>query len=82
MEATAKLDDLNFADVALLFSTRQHIQDKTTRMHEAAKRVGLRINLGKTKFLRMKVKNQTRIKMYGQGIEEVEEFTYLGAKAS
>ena len=41
---TSKLDDVDFADdVALLSSTRQHIQDKTTRMHEAAKRVGLTV---------------------------------------
>ena len=49
-------------------------------MHEESKRVGLRINLGKTKFLRMNAKNQTRINIDGQVIEEVEEFTHLGAK--
>ena len=53
-------------------------------MDEAANRVGLRINLGKTKFFRTKKKKQTRININidGQVIEEVEEFTYLGAKAS
>ena len=82
---TSKLDDVDFADdVALLSSTRQHIQDKTTRMDEAANRVGLRINLGKTKFFRTKKKKQTRININidGQVIEEVEEFTHVGAKVS
>ena len=51
-------------------------------MHEESKRVGLRINLGKTKFLRMNAKNQTRINIDGQVIEEVEEFTNPGAKFS
>ena len=78
---TSKLDDLDFADdVALLSSTRNHIQDKTTRMNEVAKRVGLKINLGKTKILRINAKNQTKITIDGQNIEEVREFTYLGAK--
>jgi hypothetical protein len=51
-------------------------------MHEAAKRVGLRINLGKRKFVRIKTKTQTRINIDGQVIKEVEEFAYLGAKVS
>ncbi|KAJ8360365.1 hypothetical protein SKAU_G00168900 [Synaphobranchus kaupii] len=43
---TSKLDDLDFADdVVLLSSTKQQIQDKTSRMEEEAKRVGLKINL-------------------------------------
>ena len=78
---TSKLDDLDFADdVALLSSTRQHIQEKTNRMNEAAKRVGLKINLGKTKVLRINAKNQTEISIDGQDIEDVQDFTYLGAK--
>ena len=40
----------------------------------------VRVNLGKTKFLRNKAKNHTRIQIDGQVIEEVEEFTHLGAK--
>ena len=42
---TSKLDDLDFADdVALLSSTKQHIQNKTTRMNKEARRFGLMIN--------------------------------------
>ena len=48
----SKPDNLDFADnVALLSSIRQHMQHKGTRMDEAAKRVGLRINQTKTKVL-------------------------------
>jgi len=73
---TSNLDDLDVADdVALLSSTRQHVQDKTTRMNEAAKRVGLKINQAKTKVLRINARNQTKITFDGQEIEEVDEFT-------
>ena len=42
---TSKLDDLDFADdVALLSSTKQHTQNKTTKMNEEARQVGLKIN--------------------------------------
>ena len=33
----------------------------------------------KTKVIRINVKNQEMIMMAGQGIAEVDEFTYLGA---
>ena len=77
---TSKLDDLDFADdVALLSSTKQQIQNKTTQMDEEARRVGLRINTQKTKTMRINARNQERIQINGQDIEEVEQFTYLGA---
>ena len=76
----SKLDDLDFADdVALLSSTKQQIQDKTTRMVDEARRVGLRINIDKTKLMKINVRNQEKITIGGRDIEEVDEFTYLGA---
>ena len=77
---TTKLDDLDFADdVALLSSTKQHIQNKTTKMSEEAKRVGLTINKIKTKVMRINAKSQENVTVDGQDISEVDEFTYLGA---
>ena len=77
----SKPDNLDFADnVALLSSIRQHMQHKGTRMDEAAKRVGLRINKTKTKVLRINARNKTKLTIDGQGIEELDEFTYLRAK--
>ena len=47
---TYKLDDLYFADdIALIFSTKQQIQDKTTKLEEEARRVGLKVSTEKTK---------------------------------
>ena len=78
---TSKLDDLDFADdIALLSSTKQQIQDKTTRLDEEARRVGLKINGEKTKTMRINARNQENIIINGQDIEDVEEFVYLGAK--
>ena len=46
---TSKLDDLDFADVVMLISsTKQQIEDKTARMDDEARRVGLKINMEKT----------------------------------
>ena len=59
---TTKLDDLDFADdVALLSSSRNQMQEKTSRMDMEAKRIGLKINLDKTNVIRINAKNQAPI---------------------
>ena len=59
-----KLEDLDFADeIALLTSTRQHIQTKTDKLAHEAGRVELKVN----------------VEVNGQGIEDVDRFVYLGA---
>ena len=40
--------------------------------------MGLKVNMEKTKVMRINAKNQERIIIAGQGIAEVDEFTYLG----
>ena len=78
---TSKLDELDFAyDIVLLSSTKQQIQDKTTRLNEEARRVGLKIDKEKTKAMRINARNQEKIIINGQDIEDVDEFVYLGAK--
>ena len=47
---TSKLDDLDFADdVVLISSTKQQIQDKTVRMVDQARRLGIKNQLGDDK---------------------------------
>ena len=78
---TTKLDDLDFADgVALLSSSRNQMQEKTSRMDMKAKRGGLKINLDKINVIRINAKNQAPISIVGKNIKDVKEFTYLGAK--
>ena len=48
-------------------------------MNEEARRVGLKINKGKTKVMRINGKIQEKVAVDGQDIGEIEEFNYLGA---
>ena len=74
---TSKLDDLDFADgVALIYSTKQQIQDKTTKLEEEARRVELKVSTERTKVMRINAKNQDKIVVNEIGIEDVDEFTY------
>ena len=72
---------MDFADdIVLLSSTKQQIQDKTRRLDEEVRRVGLKINKEKTKAMRINARNQEKIIINGQDIEDVDEFVYLEAK--
>ena len=47
------LEDLDFADdITLMSHTYQHIQDKTTAMERKAAKLGLKINVKKTKVMK------------------------------
>ena len=48
-------------DIVLLSSTKQQIQDKTTRLDEETRWVGLKINNKKTKAIRINARNQEKI---------------------
>ena len=59
---TTRLNDLDFVDdVALLSSSRNQMQEKTSRMDMEAKWVALKINLDKTNAIRINAKNQAPI---------------------
>ena len=78
---TSKLDDLDFADgVALIYSTKQQIQDKTTKLEEEARRVELKVSTERTKVMRINARNQDKIVVNEIDIEDVDAFTYLEAK--
>ena len=52
---TSKLDDLDFADDIVLLPW----------LDEEARRVGLKINIKKTKVMRINARNQEKILLYG-----------------
>ena len=58
-------------DIVLLSSTKQQIQDKTTRLDEESRRMGLKINKEKTKAMRINARNQKNIIINGQNIKSV-----------
>ena len=80
---TTKLEDLDFADgIALLSSTKQHIQTKTDKLTHEAERVGLKVNVDKGKLLRINSRSNDAVEVNGQGIEDVHQFVYRGATVS
>jgi hypothetical protein len=53
-----KLDDLDYAyDLCLTSFTQQHIQEKTTKLHETSQKLGPNINQKKTKVMRINARN-------------------------
>ena len=77
---TTKLEDLNFADdIALLSSTKQHIQTKADKLAHEAESVVLKINVDKCKLLRINSRNNDAVEVNGQGIEDADRLVYLGA---
>ena len=80
---TSKLEDLDFADdIALISSSRQHIQTKTDSVNETARRIGLKINSGKTQVMRINPTSNAPVTLNGKDLEEVDNFIYLGATVS
>jgi hypothetical protein len=80
---TARIEDCDFAnDIALLSLTVNDIQEKTDRVNQIAKSVGLKIHPGKTKVMRAKNKSTRRICIGDTELEEVQHFMYLGSYIS
>lgn len=80
---TSKLDDLDFADdTALLSSTQRHIQEKTEKLLQTAKRIGLKINANKSKIVRINPKQNQPIKISNIELKDVNKLVYLGAMVS
>ena len=74
------LEDLLFADkIALLSSRYVHIEDKTSRLVDEAARVGLKINVKKSKVMRISARNDQRMKVNDEQVDDIKEFLYLGA---
>ena len=55
------------------------MQAKTDTMAERSVKVGLHVNRGKTKVMRVNNQSQEPISVYGEPIEEVDFFIYLGS---
>ena len=79
-----KLADLAFADdIALLDDTWSGMQELTSSIEEEARKVGLYMNTGKTKLMKIGSFKETEpIQVGGGQIENVEEFCYLGSVIS
>ena len=78
---TTTLDDLDFADdLALLSSRWSQAQDKLNRLSQFGGKVGLKINIDKTKVLRYNPGRLDPLTIRERNVEDVESFVYLGVK--
>jgi hypothetical protein len=75
------VSSLRFADdIDLLADTEENLQEITSAVHTASKQYGLKINTEKTKTMAISKKEKTLMINVGQQpVEQVGEFTYLGA---
>lgn len=76
----ARLEDLDFADDICLFaSTRNAMEEKLMRLIHYGEQVGLRVNVGKSKLMRLNLPGSFQPLRVGDvDIEEVDRFCYLG----
>ena len=80
---TESLGDLDFADdISLLAHSHRDIHSKTEKLVRNAAKVGLHVNKDKTKTMRNNCQTADPVKLGEQDIEDVTEFTYLGAKVT
>ncbi|XP_041349267.1 uncharacterized protein LOC121368594 [Gigantopelta aegis] len=78
---TSMLEDLDFADDICLLSHRHiDIQAKTRDLATTAEKIGLKINIPKTKLMRMNTKSNESIILHGDKVTEIDDFTYLGLR--
>jgi hypothetical protein len=75
-----QLEDLDCADdVALLASSHTQMQDKILTLPRNSAKLGLHINIEKTKIMKCKNTCNIPVKIEGVPNEEVDHFTYLGS---
>ena len=74
------LNDLDFADdIALLESSIFRAQAQLTKTAEAAANLGLVISAPKTEYMTVNCNPQPAIQVYGDSINHVSDFRYLGS---
>jgi hypothetical protein len=75
------LEDLDFADdIALLSHRHRDMQEKTNQLVTSAAKIGLKINVAKTKIMKINTRADEPITLDGTSMEEVNDFVYLGSK--
>ena len=80
-EVPITITDMDFADdIALISKGIKEAQKMLTRVEKSAKRVGLSMNTGKTKYMSYNTIQQFEIKAIGgSNLKRVDDFKYLGA---
>lgn len=77
---TERLEDIDFADdLCLMAHKKTDITRKLEKLQVEGSRVGLKINMDKTKEMRLNSRNQEALMVGEKEIERVEQFQYLGS---
>ena len=77
---TKSLNDLDFADdITLLESLISRAQAQLTKTAEAAANLGLVISAPKTEYITVNCNPQPALQVYGDSINHVSDFRYLGS---
>jgi len=77
------LEDIDFADdITLLSHRHQDMQSKTTSLDKTGGRAGMKVNIPKTKNMRINHSNDNPIVLRGEQLEEVDKFPHLGSIVS
>ena len=75
------LKDLDYADdICLLSDSKEGIENLTRTLSQEASKVGLKINVEKSKGMRLHINDDTAIEVEGRDLEDVDKFTYLGSE--
>jgi hypothetical protein len=74
------LEDTDYADdLALLSHTEDHMQEKTRKLEDNARMVGLKINAKKTKLMYLNTERLPVIFVEGKQLDTVDSFNYIGS---
>ena len=77
---TQRIEDLDYTDDLCLLTHRLvDMKEKGERLQETGGQVGLKINIQKTKKMRIGARQQESLKLHGKAVERMSEFTYLGS---
>ena len=83
LDPSTVLEDLDYADdVALLDETEAAASDHITSLGVLANKVGLSINMDKTKFIFIPEAAQDLTHPSGEILQQVKDFKYLGSMMS
>ena len=78
-----QLEDTDYADdIALVSQRHTDMKEKLLKLDEEASRTGLKINIKKTKGLRLNHTSDAAFTIRQETVEEVQDFPYLGSIVS
>ena len=66
-------------DICLLSSSGSHLSQKAARLKNNARKVGLKINTKKTKWMSTGCKRNCQIRIDGHEVEKIDQLSYLGS---